>query len=192
MRADDVRVVRMALRKERVKHRLFDDAVRLVLDALAPLVSHDVLLIGEAGLIDDVEEIAHAIRLEPQRQLELVRRHRFEVVRAIEIGGAVDVAAAGAFDGLEVRVGRHVLRRLEHHVLEEMREPGAAGLLIRGADVVPQIHRHERQPMILRQDHIQAIRQREFFEVDLGDVALLGGRAGCLRNRRASCTRPLP
>ena len=56
---------------------------------------------------------------------------------------------AGAFEQLEVRVARHVLRALEHHVLEEMREAGAAGCFVRGADVVPEIDGHQRQPVIL-------------------------------------------
>ena len=101
--------------------------------------------LDELRLIDCVEQIAHAIGLEPERELELVRRHRLEVVRAIEVGRAVDVAAAGAFDGLEVRVARHVLRALEHHVLEQMREAGAPGFLVGRADVIPEVHGDERQ-----------------------------------------------
>ena len=44
--------------------------------ALPPLVPDDVLLVRELLLIDRVEEIPHAIGLEPERQLELVRRAR--------------------------------------------------------------------------------------------------------------------
>ena len=61
---------------------------------------------------------------------------------------------------LEVRVAGHVLRALEHHVLEQVREPGAARLLVRRTDVIPEVHRHQRQPVILGQDHVEAVRQR--------------------------------
>jgi len=65
MRADDVRVVWVRLREELVEHRLFDNAIRLVLDALAALVPNDVLLVGQVRLIDLVEQVPHAIRLQP-------------------------------------------------------------------------------------------------------------------------------
>jgi hypothetical protein len=84
----------MARRKERLDQRLVGEAVWLVLDTLAPLVADDVLLVGERGLIDFLEQITHAIGLEPQGQLELIGRQRLEVVGAVEVGGAVVVAGA--------------------------------------------------------------------------------------------------
>ena len=57
-------------------------------------------------------------------------------------------------------------------------KPGAARLLVGRADVVPEVDGDERQPMILGQDHVEAVRQRVFFEVDLRDIAL----------RRRSCS----
>ena len=39
-----------------------------------------------------------------------------------------------------VRFGLDVPRALEHHVLEEVREPGAARLLVLRADVIPELH----------------------------------------------------
>ena len=74
VRADHVGVVRVARRKQQLHDGLVDHAVRAVLDALAALVAHDVLLVGELGCVELVEQIAHAIGLEPQRQLELIRR----------------------------------------------------------------------------------------------------------------------
>ena len=126
MRSDDARVVRVLLGKQLVEQRFFDDAVGLVLDALAPLVADHVLLVREVGLVHLIEEVAHAIRLEPERQLELVGRKRFEVVRAVEVSRAVQVARAGALERAEVRVAGHVLGALEHHVLEEVREARAS------------------------------------------------------------------
>ena len=57
---------------------------------------------------------------------------RLEVVRAVVIGGAVDITGAGRLEEFEVRVGRHVLRALEHHVLEQVREAGASGSSLAG------------------------------------------------------------
>ena len=60
---------------------------------------------------------------------------------------------------LEMRVAGHVLRALEHHVLEEVREAGAARLLVGRADVIPEVHRDQRQPVILGQDDLEPVRQ---------------------------------
>ena len=42
----------MALRKQRVKHRLVDNAIRAVLVRLPPFVAHHVLLIGQRRLVE--------------------------------------------------------------------------------------------------------------------------------------------
>ena len=86
---------------------------------------------------------------------------RLEVVGAVEVGGAVDVGGAGGLEQLEVRVGGDVLRALEHHVLEQVREAGAARHLVGRADVVPEVDRDQRQPLVLREDDLEAVRQRE-------------------------------
>ena len=89
--------------------------------------------------------------------------HGLEVVGAIEIRRAVQIAGAGAFQQLDVLIRGNVLRALKHHVLEQMRKAGAAGLLVGGADVIPEVDGDERQPVVLRQDHPQPIRQRSTF-----------------------------
>ena len=82
--------------------------------------------------------------------------HGLEIVGAIEVGRAVDVAARRrASSSLKCASARHVLRALEHHVLEQVREAGAARHLVGRADVVPDIHRDERQPMILRRGSLR-------------------------------------
>ena len=130
----------------------------------------------ELLLIEHVEQVAHAIGLEPQPELELVRRQRLEVVRAIEVGRAVEVRAARRFEQLEVRVARHVLRALEHHVLEQVREARAARRLVGRTDVIPEIDRDERQPMIRREDHLEAVRRACTSRIR---------SSGCRRRRRA-------
>ena len=114
VRSDDARIVGMCLREERVVERLFDDAVRLVLDRLAPLVADDILLIRKVRLVQLVDLIPHAIRLEPERQLELAGRQGFEVVGPIEVRRPVDAASPRAFEHLEVHVRGDVLRTLAH------------------------------------------------------------------------------
>ena len=97
VRADYVAVVGMALGIEQMEHSFVHDSVRSVLDALAPFVAHHVLLIGKAGLIQFVGQVAHAVGLQPQRQLELIRGQCFKVIGAVKIGGAVDVARTCGF-----------------------------------------------------------------------------------------------
>ena len=76
-----------------------------------------------------VEQRGHAIGLQPEAQLDLVRGQRLEVVGAVEEGGGVE-HAAGALDDAEVLGLGHVAAALEHEVLEEMGEAGLAGLLV--------------------------------------------------------------
>jgi hypothetical protein len=80
-----------------------------------------------------------------------------------------------------VKVAGHVLRALKHHVLEEMRETCPAGLLVRRPDVIPEVHGHERKPVIFAQDHVQAVRQRELLVVNFQRAA--GGRSSVRRSR---------
>ena len=71
-RADD----RMAVWVIRGKHcplnLLEPGAIGLVVHALATLVLHDFALVVELNLVDGLQQVAHAVRLEPQRKLELV------------------------------------------------------------------------------------------------------------------------
>ena len=170
MRSDDGAVIGMPLRKQRLVDRLFDDAVRAVLVALAAFVADDVLLVRQALLIDDFEEVPHAIGFEPQRRLELIRRNGLEVIGAIETGGAVDAGRADASEDAEVRVVFDVLRALEHHVLEQVRKAGPAWRLVRGTDVVPHADADERHAMIFREDHFEPVRQRVLFDIELGNI----------------------
>jgi len=170
MRSDDVGVIGVTLRKELVEHHLVDDAVRAVLDALPALVANDVLLIRKFLLVQAVQQVSHAIGLEPQAEFELIRRERLEVVGPIEARGAVDVAAAGAFDEFPEAIALHVLRPVEHHVLEQVREAGPSGLLVRRSHVVPDVHRNERQTMVFREDDLQPVGQGVLLEGDIRNI----------------------
>jgi hypothetical protein len=90
-----------------------------------------------------------------------------------------------------VLIARHVLRALKHHVLEEVREPGAPLRFVRRTDVVPEVHRHNRQPIVPSQDDVEAVRQRVLLERQAGNAgsrwrsgSRLGPRGG-RRGRRS-------
>jgi hypothetical protein len=97
------------------------------------LFAHHLLLVVEV-LLAHVQR-PHALRLQPEGQLHAVRGHVLVVVRVVEARRAVEVAAVGlhVFRVLELL---HVRRALEHHVLEEVGEPGAALGLDAEADAV--------------------------------------------------------
>ena len=170
----------MAVREELVGQELEPAAVRLVLEALTALVLDHVALVVELRLVDAVEQRREAVGLEPEQRLEVARRHGREVVGAVVVGGAVDAALlevrAELLDEREVLAG-HVLRALEHHVLEEVREAGPPRLLVLRADVVPLVDVDDRQLAIDVQDHLQAVGEHVLLEDDLGNRC--GG--GCHR-----------
>ena len=140
-------------------------AVRTVLVVLPPLVEHDVALVLELGLGQRRQEVAHAIGLHPQRQLHSVRRHDLPVVRPIGVGRSVE-DAADFLQRPEI-AGIVVLRALEHQVLEQVREPGAPGLLVLRADVVPDVDGDDRAVVILVHDHVEPVGE---LLVDEGNV----------------------
>src|SRR5439155_5198545 len=121
-------------------------------------VLHVVDLVVELLLGHGTDEVRHAVGFEPQGELELMTRQRLEVVGAIQPGARVQ-GASGALDQAEVLALVDVLRALEHHVLEEVREAGLAGLLMLARDVVPQVDGDHGRAVIPRQDHAQAIFQ---------------------------------
>ena len=157
LHAADRRVLVGVHRERLVVDDLVQPAVRLVVDAHPPLFLHDLALVGERVLVDPQRR--HPVGLEPQRQRQVLRRHRLPEHRLVV--GRVGVAlAADRRDHRGVRLGLDVLRALEHQVLEEMREPGAARLLVLRADVIPELQVDDRRRVILRQHHRQPVRQR--------------------------------
>ena len=78
--------------------------------------------------------------------------------------------AAGLLDEGEVLALGDVLRALEHHVLEEMGEAGAAGLLVLAADVVPQVDGHDRRAIVVGKEHAQAVIEPMSLDRDVGQM----------------------
>ena len=152
-------------------------AVRLVVDAQPALFLHGLALVVELGLRD--LQRAHAIGFQEQRQLELIRRQHLEVQRQVVAGGAVHRAAVGEHL-VEVLAVADVARALEHHVLEQVREAGAARPLVARADVVGDVDRDHRRAVVLDELHAQAVGERDFLELDAdaGRPSAGGGFAG--------------
>ncbi|MCW0461525.1 hypothetical protein NB717_002593 [Xanthomonas sacchari] len=181
-RADDGVVVRVAGRIQRATQPAPGLPVRLVF-ALALLVLHHPALLVQRRLIDGAEQVAHAVRLHPQRHVQRGGRHVLEVIGAVAVGGAVLVGDADLLERLE-ELAVVVLAALEHQVLEQMREPGAPGRLVLGADVVPEVDRHDRRLAIGVHHHPQPIGQGELL---VGDIHRRGGsRPGRRRRRRVA------
>ena len=57
---------------------------------------------------------------------------------------------------------------LEHHVLKQMGESGEPRPFVGRADMIPDIHRHQRQPVVFEQNHIEAVGESVFFEIEHG------------------------
>ena len=140
-------------------------AVRLIVDRPASFVLHDIALRIELLLRHRGKQVSHAIRLEPERKLEMVRWHRLEIVRPIEPRRSVQ-RAAGTLHELEMLVRADVLRALEEHVFEQVSKSGTARPLVGRSDVVPEIHRNDRRGVVLGQRDSEAIREFELFDRD--------------------------
>ncbi len=147
---------------------LLERAVRTVVVRPALLVLDDLTLVVEVLLAERIEQGRHPVRLEPQRELELVGGQRLEVVRPIEPGRAVHRPAGGLHERDVLGLG-DMARALEHDVLEQVREAGLARDLVLRADVVPQVDGDDRSEVILGHDDPQAVGQSVVAERDLGD-----------------------
>ena len=177
VRADDGGVVGMLLGEEHVVDLLVGDVVGSAF-ALTALVADDVALVGELDAVEAFEEEAHAVALEPEGEFELVAGDGFEVVGAVEVGGAVDVGCAGAFEVFEVGFFADVLGAFKHHVFEEVGEAGAAGTLVERADVVPEIDGDEGQAVVFVREDDETVGQGELFVLEFGDLERLGRGEG--------------
>ena len=150
LQAADRRVLVRMHGERLVVDDLVQPSVRLVVHAHAPFLFHDLLVDGQRR---------HPIRFEPQDEGQVLRRHRFPEHRLVV--GRVGVAlAADRRQHRCVRFGLDVLGALEHQVLEEMREPGAARLLVLRPDVIHDLQVHDRRRVVLRQHYREPVRQR--------------------------------
>ena len=122
-----VRVVRAG--RARRTHRHPAQPVGAVLVVLAPLVQHHVALVPELGLGERGQQIAHAIRLHPERQLQRAGRHHLPVVRPVGVGRPVE-RRAGAPAAAGSSRGRGAADPSNIRCSNRCAKPGAPGPLV--------------------------------------------------------------
>ena len=166
----------MAFGEQALELGIFDHAVGLVV-ALALLVLDDADLVGQILLGDRAEQMAHPVALEVERPLERGARHGLEIIGAVEPGGAVEVGRAHRAGMFEI-FARRVFGAVEHEVLEQVGEAGAAGRLVLGADIVPDADRDHRRLAVLVDDDAQAVGEREGLVRDVDPLDQLADRIG--------------
>jgi hypothetical protein len=177
-------VIRVVRRVEMAEELLLPGAVGLVVVADPLLVLDNRALVVEVLLAERVEQRGQPVRLQPDGELQLMRRHGLEEVGAVQPGRAVH-RPAGRLDQGDVLRLRDVPAALEHHVLEEMGEAGPAGLLVLAPDVVPDVHRDHRDQVVLADDEAEPVGKPLVGELDGRDWHAGLGAAG--RDRSSSC-----
>ena len=85
--------------------------------------------------------------------------------------------STGPLHELKVFVRRDVLGPLKKHVLEQVRKTGPLKPFIGRADVIPQVDRHNGCRVILREYHLQAIREAVALDRDVHQTILVVGAA---------------
>src|SRR6266403_3218 len=111
-----------------LREKLPSDAVGLIF-ALALFVLHDAALEIEFFLVQDAEQMSHAVAFREKYVIQHRSGNVFKIIGAIGVGGAVQVASADAFHGVDVGV-IEIFASAEHEVLEQVSEAGLAGLFV--------------------------------------------------------------
>ena len=168
-----------------VVDELVQPAVRLVVDAHPPLFLHDLALGLEDVLVDPQRR--EPIGFEPEHERQVLRRHRLPEHR--RVFGRVRVALpADARDPRRMPFGLDVLRALEHHVLEQVREAGPAGPLVLRPDVIPDLRVDDRRRVILEEDDLHARSAAWSSCSRAGSAASRRAAAGSKTSRAASAS----
>ena len=164
-------------------HLLEEAAVRRGEDPLPVLLLHHGALGKEVGLVD--LEVQQPLGLGPEQRLEMVRGHH-RLVGGDVLAGRGVVLAAHVFGEAVELLALHVLRALEHHVLEEVREARLAFGIVGAADVVPDLDADRGAGVALDREHREAVAELALAIVDARHLQGLGrsrgrGRGACQR-----------
>jgi hypothetical protein len=180
--ADHAAAVRMA-QVGPGAHLLEEAAVGRGQDPLPVLLLHHRALGAEVGLVD--AQVGEPLGLGPEQRLEMVRRHHRLVGGDVLAGEGVVLAADVLGEAVEL-LALHVLRALEHDVLEEMREARLAFGVVGAADVVPDLDADRRAGVALDRKQGEAVVELALAVDDARHLQRLGrGRGGGARRARA-------
>ena len=158
----------MLCREQMALELLLPRPVRAVVIGPALLVLDDLALVVQVLLAERIQEGRHPVRLQPERELQLVGRQGLVVIRAVEPRGPIHGPAGGLHERDVLGLG-YVARALEHDVLKEVGEPGLAGDLVLGADVVPEVDCDDWGEVILGHDDAETVGKALVAERDLRD-----------------------
>ena len=142
---------------------------------LAQFLLHHVALGLEVGLVD--HQRTHPLGLGPQQPLQVVGRDQL-VVGGHVVGGEGVVEAADVLGHAVDGFRRQIPGGLEHQVLEQVGEAGAALRIILAANAVPDLDRDVGRRAINRADHPQAVGQHALAILDRrGGRQAVGGQS---------------
>jgi hypothetical protein len=142
--------------KSRGGQLLDEQGLRLIFGAQATLFHDHPQLLRECLGVQ--AQMAHAVGFQLHHLGELVLRHLLEIGGVVVAGKGI-VTAAGIGDTAVELTGPGRRGALEHHVLENMRDAGAAICFVHAAGAIPDHVHHRRRPPVLLDNDAQAIRQ---------------------------------
>ena len=126
------------------------------------------------GFLADIfgfqEQMAHPVGFEPKAQFQAFFFECLEIGRVVVAGEGIFVATVGSDLAGEL-TARHVGRAFEHQMFQKVRYAGQSARFVAGADFVPDLGNDHRCPMILADQHFQAIPQSKFVDGDGGKGA---------------------
>jgi hypothetical protein len=150
----------------------------VVVDAQPLLLLDDLALRIDRPL--EELEVTHALGLELHREADVRGRHGVVVGGDVLGREGVDLAT-DLLEEARVVLGRHVLRALEHHVLEHVGDAADADVLVLRAHVIEDLHGRDGRLVVGEEEHLEAVGEPPRLDVELGRDGRLGG--GRLRER---------
>ena len=131
----------------------------LVLGAQTPFLHHHLEFLVIFLLLQ--QQVAHAIGFQFEAHRKPVFLQALVIGGVILTGKGVLLPAVFGDDAGEFARGM-VFRALEHHVLQHVRQPGDAVMLVAGADLVPHLGNHHRGAMVFLHDQLETVFQLVF------------------------------